>query len=246
MNFSIRLLAALLLIAGCAHAQAPVRNVQSRTQAWVAYFNQTRFSDKFGFWLDVQQRQTDDFVSRPFVFLARPALTYFIKDNLRVNVGYAFINHFPAPGFNTSRPEHRPWQQIWWNQKYPGVTMLQWLRLEQRFNGRVVNDVLEDGFNYTARVRYNIGFFIPLKGKEISPKTPFISIGNELFLSFGKRVVYNTYDQNRFFAGIGYQFTANVNLQAGYLNVFTQEASGNNYTSSHAVRVALFHNMDLR
>jgi hypothetical protein len=173
-------------------------------------------------------------------------VTWFIKDNLRFNVGYAFVNHFPAKGLDTSRPEHRAWQQIWWNQKYPGLTTLQWLRLEERFNHKIANDELLDGYNFNYRLRYNMAFFIPLKGKEITPGTPFAIAMNEVFLNFGGKIVYNTFDQNRFFAGIGYQFTTHLNAQLGYMNVYQQEAAGNTYISSDAIRLFIFHSLDLR
>lgn len=227
-------------------AQTPDKHVHSREQLWLGYFNQTRLTDKFGFWIDLHYRTTDDFIDRPFQFVFRPALTYFIKDNLRVNLGYALCKHFPAEGLTTARAEHRAWQQIWWNQKYPGLVTLQWLRLEQRFNEKVVNDEKLDGYNYTFRARYNLSFFVPLKGKELTAKTPFLAATNEIFLNFGDKVVYNTFDQNRLFVGVGYQFTSHLNAQLGYMNVYQQEASGSNYLSTHAVRLFVFHTLDLR
>ena len=79
-------------------AQTVEKHIHDREQLWLGYFNQTRLTNKFGLWLDVQYRMTDNFTDRPFQFLFRPALTYFIKDNLRVNVGYALTEHFPAQG----------------------------------------------------------------------------------------------------------------------------------------------------
>jgi hypothetical protein len=229
------------------HAQATKRNVHSREQLWFGYFNQTRLSKRFGFWFDVHYRQTDNFVERPFQFLIRSAVTYFIKDNLRFNAGHVFANHFPAKGLETSRPEHRPWQQIWWrNQKYPGLSMLQSLRFEQRFNRKIANDVLGDDYNFNFRLRHNMSFNIPLKGKEIVAKTPFAVIANEVFVNFGKQIVYNTFDQNRFVVGVGYQITSHTNVHLGYMNIFQQEASGNNYSSTHAIRLYLYHSLDLR
>jgi hypothetical protein len=220
--------------------------VNTREQVWVAYFNQTRLSNKWGFWLDIHQRQTDNFLDRPFVFIARPALNYYLKDNLRLQAGYAFINHFPAKGFSTSRPEHRVWQQVWWSQKYSGFSTLQWLRLEERYNRTVVNDVLQSGYRLSHRLRYTLSFFIPLKGKEMAPKTPFAAIVNELFINLGKKTVYNTFDQNRLFIGGGYQFNKSLTMQFGYMNIFQQEPSGNQYWSSHAIRLFLLQTLDLR
>jgi hypothetical protein len=236
----------IIFCCGTVYGQAPEKNIHSREQLWLGYFNQTRFSNKWGLWMDVHYRMTDHFVDRSFQFLVRPAVTYFIKDNLRINVGYTLATHFPGKGLHTTRLEHRAWQQIWWNQKYTGLTTLQWLRLEQRFNEKVVNDVKQEGYNYTFRVRYNFAFFIPLKGKELVAKTPFAAIMNEVFLNFGDKVVYNTFDQNRLFLGFGYQFTPHLNAQLGYMNVYQQEASGNNYFSTHAIRLFVFHTLDLR
>jgi hypothetical protein len=227
-------------------AQAVQKEVHHREQLWFGFFNQTRLTNKFGFWVDVHYRQTDHFIDRPFQLVFRPAVTYFIKDNLRFNVGYAFVNHFPAKGMDTARPEHRAWQQIWWNQKYTGLTTLQWLRLEERFNRKIANDALLDGYNFNYRLRYNISFFIPLTGKDLAPKTPFIAIMDEVFVNFGGKIVYNTFDQNRFFAGVGYQFTSHFNAQLGYMNVYQQEASGNRYISTDAIRLFFFHSLDLR
>jgi hypothetical protein len=228
------------------YSQVPGKQIHSSEQLWSGYFNQTRLTEKFGFWVDVHYRQTDNFIDRPFQFLFRPALTYFIKDNLRVNVGYTLAEHFPAKGLKTTWTEHRAWQQIWWNQKYTGLSTLQWLRFEQRFNQKVVADQKVPGYNYSFRVRYNFSFFIPLKGKEIVAKTPFAVIMNEVFLNFGSKIIYNTFDQNRFFAGIGYQFTPQLNAHLGYMYIWQQEASGNRYFVTHAIRLFVFHSLDLR
>lgn len=77
-------------------------------------------------------------------------------------------------------------------------------------------------------------------------KTPFVVVMNEVFLNFGKKVLYNTFDQNRFFIGAGYQFSQHLNAQLGYMNIFQQEASGTNYFSTHTIRLFIFHSLDFR
>jgi hypothetical protein len=235
----------LLINLNVAWAQASEKSLHSREQLWFGAFNQTRFSERWGLWVDIHYRMSDHFVDRRFQFLVRPALTYFINDHLRINFGYALVQHFPGKGLSENRTEHRPWQQIWWNQKYPGLSTLQWIRLEQRFNERMDPDT-RDGYNYNFRVRYNLAFLIPLMGKDMRAKTPFAAIMNEVFLNFGDRIVFNTFDQNRFFAGLGYPFTSHTNVQFGYMYIYQQEATGNNYLATHAIRLFLFHSVDLR
>jgi len=243
---STRLVLCILLCITSFTLIAQNKTVHSREQLWFGYFNQTRITNKFGLWMDVHYRLTDNFIERPFQLIIRPALNFYIKDNVRLQTGYAYVAHFPAKGMETTRPEHRPWQQIWWNQKYNGFTTLQWLRLEERFTGIVVNDELQSGYNFNYRLRYNFSFFIPLKGKELVPKTPFIALIDEVFINFGNKIVYNTFDQNRFFIGVGYQITSHMNVQTGYMNIFQQEATGNSYWSTHAIRLFLFQTLDFR
>jgi hypothetical protein len=87
---------------------------------------------------------------------------------------------------------------------------------------------------------------VPLKGREVVAKRPFAVIANEVFFNFGKRIVNNTFDQNRLFIGMGYQFTSHLNAQLGYMNVYQQEAAGNKYLSTNAIRLFVFHSLDLR
>lgn len=241
--------AVLLLLAvsfSTSSAQTIEKHIHDREQLWLGYFNQTRLTNKIGLWFDMHYRMTDNFVDRPFQVLLRPALTYFIKDNLRINVGYAFAEHFPIKGMNTPRTEHRPWQQVWWNQRPRGVTTIQSIRLEQRYNEKITDDTKQEGYHYNFRVRYNFSFLIPLKGQELTPRSSFLSISDEIFLNFGDAILYNTFDQNRLFAGFGYQLTSHLNAQLGYMNVYQQEASGNKYWSTHAIRLFVYHSLDFR
>ncbi|HEX8060915.1 MAG TPA: DUF2490 domain-containing protein [Cyclobacteriaceae bacterium] len=246
MNKIPLVMALLINIAAVAQTTTPTKTIHHREQAWAAYLNQTRLSNKWGLWAEVHYRMTDNFVDRPFSLLIRPGVTYFIKDNLRATAGYALVEHYPAKGLHTTRTEHRIWQQIAWNQKYPRLATTQWLRLEQRYLEKIANDARVGGYVHSWRARYNFSFFVPLKGKDMEPKVPYVMLQNELFLSFGKNVVYNTFDQNRLFLGMGYQFSPQLNAQLGYMNVFQQTAAGNDYFSSNAVRLYVFHTVDLR
>ncbi|MFN3402569.1 MAG: DUF2490 domain-containing protein [Cytophagaceae bacterium] len=227
-------------------AQTVTKHVHTREQLWLGYLNQSRFSNKVGSWVEVQHRMSDNFTDRNFLSMFRGAITYYFRDNLRLHIGYAYVHHYPATGLSTARPEHRPWQQIFFTNKYNGYTTLQWLRLEQRFVRKVAADVLQDDYRFNFRLRYNFSLFIPLKGKEMKEKTPFFAIIDEVFINFGKEITYNYFDQNRFFIGFGYQFSSQLNAQLGYMNVYQQEAAGNRFVDNHCIRLFVFHNFDLR
>lgn len=245
INLAAAILLAVALI-NISSAQIPDKNIRSREQSWFGVFNQTRLSDRWGTSLDVQYRRTDNFADRAFQFNIRPGVIYYIQDNLRVSAGYALFQHFPARTSSITTLEHRLWQQILWNQKYSGFTTNQHVRIEQRFHERPISDVRGDGFNYNFRVRYSLGFTVSLEGKDIEAGDAFAVIVNELFLNFGDRITFNTFDQNRIFGGLGYQFRPRMNAQLGYMYIFQQDASGNNYWSTHAVRLFFVHTLDLR
>lgn len=123
---------------------------------------------------------------------------------------------------------------------------MQWLRLEERFRTKVVDNELTSDYNFNYRIRYAVAFTIPLKGKTVTEHTPFLFINNELMVNFGSEIVNNYFDQNRFFIGAGYQFTPGLNAQVGYLNVFQQLSAPATFRHIDAIRLFVFHNLDFR
>ena len=125
--------------------------------------------------------------------------------------------------------------------------MMQWIRLEERYREKILNDsTLAGGFNFNWRLRYNIWYEVPLVKDGALPNSLSLIANDELHISFGKEVVYNYFDQNRFFLGLKYQFTKSSNVQAGYTNVFQQLAAGNKYRNINGARVFFFQTFDLR
>ena len=225
-----------------------IKQTTSVQQIWTGYFNQTRFSNKWGMWLDVHLRTKEDFFTNFSQAIFRGGLTYYITDDVKLTGGYAYVNHFPAEGHrNISQPEHRPWQQIQWHTRYNWIRLMQWARLEERWRRKILNDdELAEGYNFNFRARYNFLFQVALNKKKFQPNTLAAVLNNELHINFGKQVVNNYFDQNRFFAGLTYFVNRHDNIQLGYMNVFQQLAAGNRYRSIHAARVFYFHNLDLR
>ena len=99
-------------------------------------------------------------------------------------------------------------------------------------------------FNF--RARYMIALMVPLTADAIAPGVPFAILNDEVHLNFGKEIVYNYFDQNRLFAGLGYQVSKSLNAQLGYMQVFQQREAGNRFFDTHALRLFVFHNLDLR
>ena len=221
-----------------------VKTTNQQQGSWFGYFNQTRLSDRWGLWADVHHRRTA-FLDRTSQNLVRVGLTYFIADNIRLTAGYMYAETYLAPS-GLVRPEHRPWQQVWWSGRSGRLNLVQWVRAEQRYNHRISGDQLADGYGFNWRVRYNILVQVPFSGEVVRPHVPNLVLQNELFVNFGNQITYNTFDQNRFFVGLSYPFTKQLLGQAGYMNQFSQQPAGNVYVDNHTLRLFLFHNLDLR
>ena len=57
----------------------------------------------------------------------------------------------------------------------------------------------------------------PLKGKEITDRSAYLALYDEVFIGFGKNVNANVFDQNRLGLLLGYRFSKQFRLEAGYL-----------------------------
>lgn len=232
-----------LILGNRLHAQE--KEITYREQTWLAYFNQTRFSEKWGLWTDLHLRFTDNYADRLGLSIIRVAPMYYLTDQTRLTAGYAYITAYNTDD-NPNIPEHRLWQQIQWFEKKKHFNMMQYFRVEERFRGQLVAGELSDDYLYTWRFRYSMALTIPLKKGGVAPKTPFIFLNDEIHINAGKNITNNYFDQNRLFAGLGYQFTNQLNAQLGYLFVFQQLTAPNTFVHIDAIRFFVFHNLDFR
>jgi len=243
---SIGTLALSLTIFASAYSQA--KHTQHVNQIWLGYLNQTRFSNKWEMWLDLHLRTKEEFFDNFSQSIIRPGITYYLNEDTKLTAGYAYVSNYPADSHkNVTQPEHRPWQQIQWYNRYAKIRTMQWFRLEERFRRKILNDSeLASGYNFNYRMRYDFSLQAPLSKKKFEPHSFMFVVNDEVHVNFGKQIVYNYFDQNRFFVGFGYLTNKTDRLQAGYMNLFQQLPTGNQYRSINAVRIFYFHSLDLR
>lgn len=235
----------LLVLASSAQSSKSTEHIK---QGWLGYLNQSRLSNKIGLWTDLQLRTKEDFVGNLSQSIVGLGLTYYVTDATKLTAGFSYISIYPADNHKKiTQPEHRPWQQLQWNTKYGKKRMLQSFRLEERFRRKILNDsTLATGSNFNFRLRYNILYDLPLSKRGIVPKNISFVVSDDLHINFGKQIVNNYFDQNRFFAGLKYQVNVHDNIQLGYMNLFQQLSAGNKYRSFNIIRAVYFQNLDFR
>ncbi len=237
MNFKTLTLA-FGLAAGLSHNAYSQNRITDRNNiGWYALSTTAKINKKFSANLEYQWRR-NDYITTWQQSLLRFGLNYQALPNLQLRAGYAWAETFPygeipINGMGKDFTEHRIYQAATLTGKLGIVDLSHRFMLEQRWVGRYTSATLskEDDFVFHNRGRYMLRGQIPLKGKNITYKTPYAAVYNEIMIGFGKDTGENVFDQNRFGVLLGYQFNKNLKIEGGYLNQiiqFGREIEGKN------------------
>lgn len=232
IRLSIFLITILCITSNLLYAQT-----QSQNSGWLFILNNTKFSKKWGVYVDLQVRTADQWGSvRNFLF--RPGITYYLNDHNEFTLGYLLNNTFLGLEGNADNvlTEHRIWQQYVYKHKLSTMSVAHRFRLEQRFIDRLGKDEL-----FAQRLRYFVRFILPLeKGKQNFDKGFFAALQNELFFNVegNKELNDHLFDQNRAYLAAGYRFSKKLDIEAGYLNQFVKGL--NNNTINNVIQLAVY------
>ncbi len=195
---------------------------------WYNYFGTFKLNNKFGIHTEYQWRR-ENFVTDGQQSLLRVGVNYNLNPRVQFRIGYAWIETFnygdiPLNSLGRDFTEHRLFQMMQLSHKEGIVDFSHRFMLEQRFVGRYSSAAVtkEDEFPLLNRMRYMFRAQIPLKGKEIKNKTPYVAAYDEIFIGFGKNVNANVFDQNRLGLLLGYRFSNTVRIEGGYFNQIVQ------------------------
>lgn len=143
--------------------------------------------------------------------MIRTGLGYTLTNTVSIWLGYAFVET-EQPFAKKPFDEDRIWQQLLWNDKFADITLSARSRLEQRF--------METGNDVGWRFRQQVKASVP-----IAYDFSFV-VSDEYFANINKTNygADNGFDQNRVFAGIGYNFDKNIKTEVGYMNQYIRKA----------------------
>ena len=224
------------------------KQVVHYNQLWYAYNNNTRLTDRWGIWMDIQNKDKSEFVHNFDVKENTLGGIYYLKNKMKLTGAFTYIQSYPndkLPDFYA--PEYRPWQMVQWKNNLQNTSFSHWVRLEERFKTKTINgNQLTNNFDFSYRLRYNVFIEKPLTVKKHEKGAISLSIAEEIYLNYGKTIVYNTFDQNRIFGGLLYYFNTHDWLQFGYTNVIQHLSSKDKYKSIDAIKLTFFNNLDFR
>lgn len=222
---------------------------------WYNYFGTFKLNSKFGIHTEYQLRRTN-YITDKQQGLLRVGLNYQANPKLQIRMGYAWIEtypygDFPINGMGKDFTEHRLFQMATLTDKISVFDISHRFMLEQRFVGRYssANLETEDEYLFLNRLRYMFRIQMPLNGKSIDDKTPYIALYDEIFIGFGPNVNENIFDQNRFGLLLGYKFNSKCRIEGGYLNQTLQlgrEITGRNvFQNNNGLIINTILNFDL-
>lgn len=242
-GYSAGLMMTLLLIHLVSSSlQAQTKSINTQYQSWFSVNSTLKVSPRWAIIADLHTRRNHFMADNNFYF-ARTGVQYTIDKNLNVAAGYGHFWAYPSTkNWHTIAHENRIYQQVQYISKWKAATILQRLRNEQRWQQKMVNDAYSGQLRFTDRVRYLLSMTIPVfKNK----KLPALAVADELCIQAGKEIVYNTFDQNRFFIGIKEQLRPDLSFDMGYMRVYQQKKSGYEFDRNHTFRLFFYYSPQL-
>jgi hypothetical protein len=187
--------------------------------------------------------RTTDFMANEFFYFARAGGVYWIKQKYPIAAGVAHLWLAPQAGNLTWSDENRIYQQFSSTQSFDRLSLMHRIRLEERWRDNIVNDQKTGPKQFSFRLRY----LASLNYKAFkNDKMPLLVLSDELLAQFGESIVYNSLDQNRLFIGLKFSLGKGLMCDTGYMNIWQQQSTGSNYTSSHIFRLFFYYYFDHR
>jgi len=148
--------------------------------------------------------------SKDLQFYFQPSIIYKFTPNFNVSASYTFQRGNPI--YTDFTNENRLWEQCIIGRNFGKLRMTNRFRFEERF----IQDRETNSYPFSTRLRYQVGFNMPLQGKTLDAKEFYLNTYNEFYFSLtgAKNATFST---DWAYAGIGYN-TANMGrIEVGYL-----------------------------
>jgi Protein of unknown function (DUF2490) len=149
---TVTFIAALFLcLSAFSQPESVKKQITLYYQSWFSFNSTLRFSDQWGMVGDFRVRR-DNFMKDPYFYLLRVGVSYWISGKYPVILGYAHLWQAPTEGNSAWSNENRIYEQWSAVQKQGIVSVLQRIRLEERWKEDIVNDEVAPDKLFTLRL----------------------------------------------------------------------------------------------
>ena len=219
------------------------KEVDHQVQFWTSINSTMRLYNHWGVMGDFHIRRSD-VIKDPNFYFVRVGGVYWINDKISLAGGGALLWLAQTQEeWNYFSLEKRIFQQLLWRSVNGKARFLQRVRIEQRWH--TINNLngSVDRVRFSNRLRFLFSASIKIFEKETAPR---LVLADEVLIHFGPEIVYNTFDQNRFFVGFNQRINKNLVFDYGYMAVFQQKYSGYQYDLNHTIRLFFYYSPDFR
>lgn len=215
---------------------------------WVGLYTKYKIGKKLFYYGEYHIRRRDKLINNMAQIYLRFGLSYLVNEKFEVTGGIVTPFYW-APENQYSSEEQidqvvnqfRFWQQFLFIQSMGRVKIYHQIRTEQRWKR---DYIVDSPFKLTHRFRYKISTYIPINKPKLQDKTLFFSGYNEIFIQAGKPILYNYFEDNRLFLGLGYVINEKFQIQTGYMKSIQQRDSGFDLNNRDIIRFSIYHNLD--
>jgi hypothetical protein len=208
-----------LLIYMCTVSFSFAQDPEQKLGNWIGATTNIRFAPKWILFLQGEVR-TWEFASNLNELLWRAAIHYDFSKKINGAIGYVRVDTWPY----NNEPylkfhENRFFEELLVKSKWGSVGVKNRFRFEQRWITTVTY-----GTEYSNRVRYMLGFTIPINGEAIEKGSNYITVFNEVFIDldkfdywFDREAGDAGLNQNRLYVGVGRQVSEAGKFSVGLL-----------------------------
>ncbi len=202
-------------------AQKKIFAQENDLGAWNIYNARFEIDSKWSIFFEPQIRSLS-FYKNFHYYEMKCGVNYRLNKNFGFAVGGGDYNTFKSGEGDFITPmqnkEFRTWIQVNMYNYLDKLKIEHRYRAEQRFGTN----------SYRNRFRYRLALTLPLFKHNVEKNTFYTTISNELFL--GDEAPF--FQRNRFFVGVGYEFTPFLAVQMGLMNQFdysVDDETGKNF-----------------
>jgi hypothetical protein len=158
-------------------------------------------------------------------------------------IGYMYTHEYLGKPSDLLRSPYFEWrstvQYFHHVKQWDGRLMHTW---RYRYEFRWQEQPGEDDLRFFMRFRMRYRIRMLLNSQDFyQDKTAYIALSNEIGLNLGKNVLYNTFNQNRLYVGIGYRFLNTARVELRYVDrIRTRGATGIEFDNGRGMMVGLY------
>jgi hypothetical protein len=227
--------------------KAQTKQITHESFYWTRYYNQIAFGDRWTWHNEIDERRF--FKNNEHLhIIAHSRVHYKILPKVELGAGFTYSlqkNKDPNLMSTLDIPELRPNQEISYSNSISKRWKLQQrFRIDERFFRKNDGHNLTDGYDFNFRFRYRMQAAFRINKEEIEKSTT-LKVADEIMLNTGKKIVYNTFDQNRIYAALEQGLSQSFSVELGYMYLYQQRPAAYHFFERDIIRLTIFQKIKL-